>query len=136
MNKSSIKRTLLIASILTTFGSVTVKATTPDACCGTPMTDKAGTTTPAPAATYPLTTCVVSGDALEGGDMGGPVDYIHKEAGKPDRLVRFCCSGCIKKFKKDPSKYLAKLDAANNGAGKSDPGAISKPTESHTSHAY
>jgi hypothetical protein len=62
-------------------------------------------------APYPLSTCVVSGEALNG-DMGGPVDYIHKEAGKPDRLVRFCCESCIKKFKKDPAKYLAKLDEA------------------------
>ena len=62
-------------------------------------------------ATYPLTTCVVSGEPLEGG-MGGPVDYIHKEAGKPDRLVRFCCKACIKEFKKEPAKYLAMIDAA------------------------
>ena len=60
---------------------------------------------------YPLTTCVVSGDKLEG-DMGGPVDYIHKEAGKPDRLVRFCCKDCVKDFKKDPPQYLKKIDAA------------------------
>ncbi len=61
---------------------------------------------------YPLTTCVVSGEPLEGGDMGGPVDYIHKEPGQPDRLVRFCCRACLKDFKKDPAKYLAKIDAA------------------------
>ena len=71
---------------------------------------------PAPApstdlAAYPLKTCVVSGEPLKGG-MGAPVDYIHKEAGKPDRLVRFCCKACLKEFKKDPAKYLAKIDAA------------------------
>jgi hypothetical protein len=63
-------------------------------------------------ASYPLDTCVVSGEKLEGGDMGGPVDYIHKEEGKPDRLVRFCCKSCIKKFKKDPAKYLKVIDDA------------------------
>ena len=62
-------------------------------------------------AAYPLTTCVVSGDEL-GGDMGEPVDYIHKEDGKPDRLVRFCCKPCIKDFKKDPAKYLKAIDDA------------------------
>ena len=62
-------------------------------------------------AAYPLDTCVVSGDKLEG-DMGGPVDYVHKEPGKPDRLVRFCCKSCIKDFKKDPAKYLKQIDAA------------------------
>ncbi len=55
---------------------------------------------------YPLTTCVVSGEALN--DMG-----------KPDRLVMFCCKSCIGKFNKDPAKYLAKLDAAE-AASKAD----------------
>ena len=63
-------------------------------------------------AAYPLTTCVVSDEKLEAGDMGEPIDYIYKEAGKPDRLVRFCCKMCVPKFEKDPAKYLAKLDEA------------------------
>jgi hypothetical protein len=61
-------------------------------------------------ASYPLDTCVVSGDEL--GSMGEPFDYIHKEDGKPDRLVRMCCDGCLKKFKKDPAKYLSRIDDA------------------------
>lgn len=61
-------------------------------------------------ASYPLDTCAVSGEEL--GSMGEPFDYIHKEDGKPDRLVRMCCDGCVKKFKKDPAKYLARIDAA------------------------
>lgn len=48
--------------------------------------------------------------------MGDAVDYVHKEEGKPDRLVRFCCASCIKTFKKDPAKYLAKLDEAEKAA--------------------
>ncbi len=64
-------------------------------------------------AAYPLNTCVVSGDKLdEANSMGGPVDYSYMEKGKPDRLVRFCCKGCIKDFEKEPAKYLAKLDEA------------------------
>lgn len=59
---------------------------------------------------YPVTTCVVSGDKL--GSMGDFISYVHKEAGKPDREVRFCCEGCIEDFKADPKKFLAKLDAA------------------------
>jgi len=62
--------------------------------------------------TYPLTTCVVSGEPLDAGHAGGPFDYLHKEAGKPDRLVRFCCKACLKDFKKDPAKFLAKIAAA------------------------
>ena len=75
---------------------------------------------PAAIATYPLTTCVVSGDKLADGDMGPPINYVYKEEGKPDRLVRFCCKGCIKKFKKEPAKYLKEIDdaAAAKAAGK------------------
>ena len=67
--------------------------------------------TAAEKAAYPLTTCVVSGDKLVG-DMGGPIDYIYKQAGQPDRLVRFCCKDCIKDFEKEPAKYLKKIDEA------------------------
>jgi hypothetical protein len=73
--------------------------------------DSSATTAEAKA-DYPLSTCVVSGDKLEGGDMGPPIDYVYKQEGKPDRLVRFCCKGCIKDFKKDPAKYLKKIDDA------------------------
>lgn len=59
---------------------------------------------------YPLDTCVVSGDKL--GEMGAPVEYVHREPGKPDRLVLFCCKDCAKDFKKDPAKYLKKIDEA------------------------
>lgn len=55
---------------------------------------------------YPLDTCMVSGDKL-GGDMGKPVDLIYK-----NRLVRFCCDGCIDDVKKDPTRFIGKLDAA------------------------
>jgi hypothetical protein len=63
-------------------------------------------------ASYPLETCVVSGEKL-GGDMGGPVDFVYQVAGQPDRLVRFCCKGCLKDFKKDPATFLKKIDAAS-----------------------
>lgn len=63
-------------------------------------------------AAYPLNTCVVTGESLEGGEMGDPVNYIHKVPGQPDRLVRFCCGGCIKDFKKSPAKHLQKIDEA------------------------
>lgn len=83
--------------------------------------------TTAPA--YPLTTCVVSGETL--GEMGDPIDYIYKEEGKPDRLVKFCCKMCVSSFKKNPAKYLAKLDAAV--AGK--PAEAAKP-DAHASHSH
>ena len=54
---------------------------------------------------YPLETCLVSGEKL--GSMGPAIDYAYQ-----NRLIRFCCKGCIGKFEKDPAKYLSKLNAA------------------------
>ncbi|HOE67816.1 MAG TPA: hypothetical protein PLO62_14950 [Candidatus Hydrogenedentes bacterium] len=61
---------------------------------------------------YPLDVCVVSGQKL--GSMGEPVNYVIGT-----RLVRFCCSGCIASFEKDPAKYLSALDAAPKPAAAS-----------------
>ena len=41
-----------------------------------------------------------------------PRDRIHRAAGKPDRVVFFCCEGCSDDFKADPAKFLKKLDEA------------------------
>lgn len=67
-----------------------------------------------PADDYPLKTCLVSDEALDG-DF---ITYTHREPGKPDRDIRFCCEGCIDDFKGDPAKFLKKLDAANAAARK------------------
>ena len=61
-------------------------------------------------AEYPLKTCVVSDEAL--GNMGDAVPFVHRAAGKPERVVFMCCEGCIDDFKADPAKYLKKLDDA------------------------
>lgn len=102
--------------------------------------DHAGTTMPMPAAdsaeaqkAYPLATCVVSGDKLEAGDMGPIIEYVHKEAGKPDRLVRLCCKGCVKDFKKDPAKYLKMIDDAAAAKAKGEKTAAS---DGHAGHAH
>ena len=57
---------------------------------------------------YPLDTCVVTGDKL-GGDMGAPINFVYRPT---NQLVRFCCDGCVDTFKKTPEKYLAKIDKA------------------------
>lgn len=59
--------------------------------------------------TYPVKTCVVSGEDL--GSMGDPVVVWHKVEGQADREVRFCCKRCVGRFEADPEKYLAILDA-------------------------
>ena len=69
---------------------------------------------------YPLKTCIVSGEKLEGG-MGK--SYVFVENGQE---IKLCCKDCLKDFRKDPSKYLKKLakaskdtkgDAASAGSG-------------------
>lgn len=50
---------------------------------------------------YPLSTCFVSGDPLD-----DPVDALYG-----DRLLRFCCKGCLRSFNKNPAKFLPRLDA-------------------------
>jgi YHS domain-containing protein len=54
---------------------------------------------------YPLDYCVVTGEKL--GSMGEPVVYQHE-----GRTIKFCCTGCVETFKKDPAKWLAKIDEA------------------------
>jgi YHS domain-containing protein len=51
---------------------------------------------------YPLDVCVVSGEKL--GSMGEPVEVV---AGT--QLVRFCCDGCLPKFRANPESYLEKI---------------------------
>lgn len=64
-------------------------------------------------ATYPLKTCLVSGEDL--GSMGEASPYVYHQAGKPDRVIFVCCDGCIDDFKTDPAKYLKKVDDAAAG---------------------
>ena len=61
------------------------------------------------AKTYPLTTCLVSGDGL--GGMGETVDCLYQ-----GKLVRFCCKGCVKSFNKNPDKYLKEFESAKKPA--------------------
>lgn len=58
----------------------------------------------AQAASYPVTTCPISGARL--GSMGEPVDRVYG-----NRLVRFCCGGCPAAFEEDLQANLKKLDA-------------------------
>jgi YHS domain-containing protein len=57
---------------------------------------------------YPLTHCVVmADDELKPNDEGGPVNLVYN-----NRLVRFCCPHCQEDFKKEPAKFVAKLNEA------------------------
>lgn len=54
---------------------------------------------------YPMQTCLISGESLveDGKDIA--INHIYR-----NRLVRFCCKGCVGDFEKDPAPALAKLD--------------------------
>lgn len=52
---------------------------------------------------YPKDTCIVSDNKL--GSMGRVVTKTHGT-----QEVKFCCKPCVKKFNKDPEKYLGKLE--------------------------
>jgi YHS domain-containing protein len=58
---------------------------------------------------YPLEKCIVSDEKL--GEMGKPFVFTHE-----GQEIKLCCKSCQKDFKKDPAKYLKKLE----GAGKAD----------------
>ena len=55
---------------------------------------------------YTLKTCPVSDEKL-GGDMGDP--YVFKHEG---REIKLCCKSCLKDFKKEPEKYVKKIEEA------------------------
>jgi YHS domain-containing protein len=59
----------------------------------------------AEAKSYPLDTCVVSGEKL--GEMGKGYVFAHD-----GHVVKLCCKSCLKKFDKDPAKYLKKINEA------------------------
>lgn len=59
---------------------------------------------------YPLTTCIISGESLAEDGKDIAVNYVYR-----NRLIRFCCAGCIKDFLRDPEVALGTLDAAVAG---------------------
>ncbi len=61
---------------------------------------------------YSLKTCVVSDEKL--GEMGDPYVFTHG-----GREVKLCCKSCLKDFKKDPAKYMKKIEAAEKKDKKS-----------------
>ena len=51
---------------------------------------------------HPSDYCIVTDNEL--GSMGDPISIEYKE-----REIKFCCNPCVKKFYKDPSRYLSNL---------------------------
>jgi hypothetical protein len=55
---------------------------------------------------YPLKTCIVSDEDL--GSMGDPYVFTHE-----GQEIKLCCKSCQKDFKKEPAKYLKKLEKSD-----------------------
>lgn len=51
---------------------------------------------------YTSDICIVTDNKL--GSMGRVITKTHK-----DQQVKFCCKPCVKKFDRNPEKYLSKL---------------------------
>lgn len=51
---------------------------------------------------YKPDTCIVSGEKL--GEMGKPYVFVHE-----GQEIKLCCKSCLKKFDKEPAKYLKEL---------------------------
>lgn len=47
-------------------------------------------------------TCPVSGEKIE---EGSAVTYEYK-----GKVYSFCCEGCVEEFKKDPERYIQKME--------------------------
>lgn len=58
-------------------------------------------------ANYPLQHCIVRGEKSKLGSMGEPHEIV-----VGNRLVRFCCAGCVSGFNEKAPELLATLDAA------------------------
>jgi hypothetical protein len=78
-----------------------------------PFAVRAGEKKAEKAKPYPFKTCAVSDEKL-GGEMGEPYVFIHE-----GQELKLCCKSCLKTFKKDPAKYLKKVEAAEKKNKKS-----------------
>lgn len=54
---------------------------------------------------YPLDKCVVSDEKL--GEHGKAYVFTHE-----GQEVKLCCKDCLKDFKKEPAKYMKKIEEA------------------------
>lgn len=56
---------------------------------------------------YPLTTCLVSDEKIGADPNMKPYSFVHE-----GQEIKLCCKSCLKDFKKNPAKYMAKIEAA------------------------
>ena len=69
----------------------------------TPLAALAADKTDSKVKAYPLKKCIVSDEDL--GSMGEPFVFTHN-----GQEIKLCCKSCQKDFKKEPAKFLKKLE--------------------------
>jgi len=77
-------------------------AATPETAVASAKVTKKTAAKPKP---YPLKTCLVTGDGLD--DMDERVSVVYE-----GQTFEFCCKPCVKKFYKNPGKYVRALEKA------------------------
>ena len=60
---------------------------------------------------YPLKTCLVADEEISDKGEMKPYSFVHE-----GQEVKLCCKSCLKDFKKDTAKYMAKLKDAEKKA--------------------
>ncbi|MBI2167262.1 MAG: YHS domain-containing protein [Candidatus Omnitrophica bacterium] len=70
--------------------------------------------------------CPLSGDPVNPG-----FSYVHE-----GKQYHFCCAQCIKKFKKNPAKYIAAMHTAHSGGGHAEEGHSGHGGEEHAGHSH
>ena len=79
--------------------------------CAAPLVGSAADKTSEKPKPYPLKVCVVTDEKL--GEMGEAYVFVYE-----GREIKLCCKSCQKDFKKEPAKYIKKLEAAEAKAKK------------------
>jgi len=79
--------------------------------CAAPVAGFAADKQTAKPKPYPLKTCVVTDEKL--GGMGDAYVFVYE-----GREIKLCCKGCLKDFKKEPAKYIKKIEEAEAKAKK------------------
>lgn len=91
-------------SLLLAFGLASC-ATTPAPAGAAPVAKEAPKKAAPKPKPYPLETCLVTGDDLD--EMDERVSTVYD-----GQVFEFCCKPCLKKFHKNPAKYVKLLEKA------------------------
>ena len=113
MKKSNLYLFLTVGAlgVLALSTKLTAATDTMPSCCMGGMTTPMASEVSTNATPDLLTTCPVSGEKL--GEMGKPYVFTHE-----GREIKLCCKSCLKDFKKDPAKYVKKIEEAEARAKK------------------